>query len=70
LYYLVLRGLDTIKDNIIISLKEKKPLLCNFEAVLKKDSWTFNKNRLNEKDRELLIHFNDVIIEFKLINTN
>ncbi|RDW60541.1 hypothetical protein BP6252_11924 [Coleophoma cylindrospora] len=68
MYYLVLRGLDTIEDDMTISLQEKEPLLRNFESVLEKDGWTYNKNGPNEKDRELLVHFNDVIAEFKLID--
>jgi farnesyl-diphosphate farnesyltransferase len=68
LYYLVLRGLDTIEDDMTISLEEKEPLLRNFETILEKDGWTYNKNGPNEKDRELLVHFDDVITEFKLID--
>jgi farnesyl-diphosphate farnesyltransferase len=68
MYYLVLRGLDTIEDDMTISLEEKEPLLRNFETILEKDGWTYNKNGPNEKDRELLVHFDDVITEFKLID--
>lgn len=68
LYYLVLRGLDTIEDDMTISLSEKEPLLRNFKTVLDKDGWTFDKNGPEEKDRELLVHFDDVITELKLIN--
>lgn len=68
LYYLVLRGLDTIEDDMTISLKEKEPLLRNFETVLDKDGWAFDKSGPNEKDRELLVHFDDVITELKLID--
>lgn len=68
LYYLVLRGLDTIEDDMTISLKEKEPLLRNFETLLDKDSWAFDKSGPDEKDRELLVHFDDVITELKLID--
>lgn len=68
LYYLVLRGLDTIEDDMTIALEEKEPLLRNFETILEKDGWTYDKNGPNEKDRELLVHFDDVITEFKLID--
>jgi farnesyl-diphosphate farnesyltransferase len=43
MYYLVLRGLDTIEDDMTIPLEEKEPLLRNFEMVLEKDSWTYDK---------------------------
>lgn len=68
LYYLVLRGLDTIEDDMTISLKEKEPLLRKFETILDKDGWTFNKSGPNERDRELLVHFDDVTTELKLID--
>lgn len=69
LYNLVLRGPDTIEDDITISLKEKEPLLRDFETILEKNSWTYDKNGPNEKDRELLVHFDDVITEYKLIES-
>ncbi|OBT63747.1 farnesyl-diphosphate farnesyltransferase [Pseudogymnoascus sp. 23342-1-I1] len=68
LYYLVLRGLDTIEDDMTISLEQKEPLLRNFKMVLDKDGWAFDKSGPNEKDRELLVHFDDVITELKLID--
>jgi farnesyl-diphosphate farnesyltransferase len=68
LFYLALRGLDTIEDDMTISLEEKEPLLRSFETFLEKDGWTYDKNGPNEKDRELLVHFDDVITELKLID--
>lgn len=67
LFYLILRGLDTIEDDMTIALERKEPLLRAFDQVLDKDGWTFNENGPNEKDRELLVHFDDIITEFKLI---
>jgi farnesyl-diphosphate farnesyltransferase len=69
LYYLVLRGLDTIEDDMTISLVQKEPLLRNFETILEKDGWTYDRNGPHERDRELLVHFDDVISEFKLIDS-
>ncbi|BDD60305.1 bifunctional farnesyl-diphosphate farnesyltransferase/squalene synthase [Monascus purpureus] len=65
IFYLTLRGLDTIEDDTSIPLKTKEPLLRNFQDFLEKDGWTFNGNRPEEKDRELLVQFNNVITEFK-----
>lgn len=67
LFYLILRGLDTIEDDMTIQLEQKEPLLRDFQYLLEKDGWSFNGNGPNEKDRELLIHFDDIITEFKLI---
>ena len=67
LFYLILRGLDTVEDDMTIPLEKKEPLLRNFQNLLEKDGWTFTENGPNEKDRELLVQFNVVIEEFKKI---
>ncbi|CAJ2500164.1 Uu.00g030170.m01.CDS01 [Anthostomella pinea] len=70
LFYLVLRGLDTIEDDMTIAVKEKEPLLRDFYKSMKIDGWTFDKNGPNEKDRELLVHFDDVVTELKKLKKN
>ncbi|KAM7191907.1 putative squalene synthase [Rhypophila sp. PSN 637] len=65
LFYLVLRGLDTIEDDMTLDIAEKEPLLRQFAEKMEIDGWTFNKNGPNEKDRELLVHFDDIIVELK-----
>ncbi|KIW72474.1 farnesyl-diphosphate farnesyltransferase [Phialophora macrospora] len=67
LFYLVLRGLDTIEDDTSIPVKKKEPILRNFDDVLDIDGWTFTENRPEEKDRELMLHYGCVIEEFKKI---
>lgn len=67
LFYLILRGLDTIEDDMTIPLEIKEPKLRNFEEILEQDGWTFDGNGPNEKDRELLVHFDCVITEFRLV---
>ncbi|KAH6720913.1 isoprenoid synthase domain-containing protein [Leptodontidium sp. MPI-SDFR-AT-0119] len=67
LFYLILRGLDTIEDDMTIPLETKEPKLRKFQDILEQEGWTFNENGPNEKDRELLVHFDVVIAEFKLI---
>lgn len=67
LFYLVLRGLDTVEDDMTIPLEKKEPILRNFQDILDKDGWTFTENGPNEKDRQLLVEFNVVIEEFKHI---
>ncbi|KAJ5481165.1 squalene synthase [Penicillium diatomitis] len=64
-FYLVLRGLDTIEDDTSIPLETKEPLLRNFKDVLSQDGWNFTGNRPEEKDRELLVQFQHIIAEFK-----
>ena len=67
LFYLILRGLDTIEDDMTIALKEKDPLLRDFYNILEKDGWTYDGNHAKEKDRDLLVNFDVVIREFKQI---
>ncbi|KAI9376441.1 isoprenoid synthase domain-containing protein [Aspergillus egyptiacus] len=64
-FYLVLRGLDTIEDDTSIPLETKEPLLRNFKDFLEQEGWNFTGNRPEEKDRELLVQFHNVITEFK-----
>ncbi|KAH8594589.1 isoprenoid synthase domain-containing protein [Bisporella sp. PMI_857] len=64
LFYLILRGLDTIEDDMTIPLETKEPFLRNFQEIIEKEGWTFNGNGPEEKDRELLVHFDVVIAEF------
>ncbi|QSZ32169.1 hypothetical protein DSL72_001740 [Monilinia vaccinii-corymbosi] len=65
LFYLILRGLDTIEDDMTIPVEKKEPLLRAFDGIIEQDGWTFNENGPNEKDRELCVHFDCVITEFK-----
>ncbi|RMJ27607.1 hypothetical protein PHISP_01527 [Aspergillus sp. HF37] len=67
-FYLTLRGLDTIEDDTSIALETKEPVLRGFKDVLDKDGWSFDGNRPEEKDRELLVQFHNVITEFKKMN--
>ncbi|KAF2476695.1 farnesyl-diphosphate farnesyltransferase [Lindgomyces ingoldianus] len=67
LFYLVLRGLDTIEDDMTLPLEKKEPILRNFQDILEQDGWTCNENGPNEKDRQLLVEFNVVVEEFKKI---
>lgn len=67
LFYLVLRGLDTIEDDMTLDIKTKEPLLRKFHEHMEIDGWTFDQSGPNEKDRELLVHFDVVITELKKI---
>ena len=63
LFYLVLRGLDTIEDDMTIPLDKKVPLLRNFHKTMHQDGWQFHDSK--EKDRELLAKFDVVVTEMK-----
>ncbi|KAF2654324.1 farnesyl-diphosphate farnesyltransferase [Lophiostoma macrostomum CBS 122681] len=64
-FYLVLRALDTIEDDMTIPLEKKEPILRNFDSICEEDGWTFTENGPNEKDRQLCVEFNVVVEEFK-----
>lgn len=66
-FYLTLRGLDTIEDDMTIPLDQKEPLLRDFHRFLEKEGWTYEGCGPKEKDRELLVQFNNVIEEFQKI---
>ncbi|KAF2457691.1 isoprenoid synthase domain-containing protein [Lineolata rhizophorae] len=63
-FYLVLRGLDTVEDDMTISIEEKEPLLRNFYTHIDDEKWTFDGNGPEEKDREVLVKFDCVAREF------
>jgi farnesyl-diphosphate farnesyltransferase len=66
-FYLILRGLDTIEDDMTIPLDVKDPILRGFHDILEEDGWSFNGNHAKEKDRDLLVEFNCVITEYAKI---
>ncbi len=60
---MVLRGLDTIEDDMSIPLAEKLPLLRNFHKLTLQQGWNFQGNGPNEKDAILLQEYQVVIAE-------
>ncbi|KAI8074271.1 farnesyl-diphosphate farnesyltransferase [Gilbertella persicaria] len=64
LFYLVLRGLDTIEDDMTLPLDRKVELLRSFDQIIYQKGWNFHENGPNEKDRILLVEFDVVIQEF------
>ncbi|KFH44903.1 squalene synthase-like protein [Hapsidospora chrysogenum ATCC 11550] len=68
LFYLVLRGLDTIEDDMTIPLSTKVPLLRNFHNTMLEDGWQFHGSQ--EKDKELLEKFDVVVTELKKIKAD
>jgi farnesyl-diphosphate farnesyltransferase len=67
LFYLILRGLDTIEDDMTIPLATKDPILRGFDKIMKQPGWNFDGNHSKEKDRDLLVEFDCVIHEFTKI---
>ncbi|KAF8650217.1 hypothetical protein AX16_005350 [Volvariella volvacea WC 439] len=63
LFYLVLRGLDTIEDDMTIPDEIKQPILRKFHEHTVTPGWTFNGCGPDEKDRQLLVEYDTVVEE-------
>lgn len=68
LFYLVLRGLDTVEDDMSIDLEEKCQVLESFHERLSQPGWNYNGNGSREKDRQLLVEFDKVIEEIMMLD--
>ena len=66
-FYLILRGLDTVEDDMTIPLQTKDPILRKFHATTEKEGWNFDGNGPEERDREVLVKFNVVVEEFRKV---
>jgi farnesyl-diphosphate farnesyltransferase len=63
-FYLVLRGLDTIEDDMTLPVERKTALLLSFYATTAQAGWTFSGSGPNEKDRQLLVEYDIVVAEY------
>ncbi|KAF9497899.1 farnesyl-diphosphate farnesyltransferase [Pleurotus eryngii] len=69
LFYLVLRALDTIEDDMTIPDEVKQPILRSFHAKTVTTGWKFDGNGPDEKDRQLLVEYDTVIEEVNRLPT-
>ncbi|KAL8813907.1 MAG: hypothetical protein Q9223_006833 [Gallowayella weberi] len=67
LFYLILRGLDTIEDDMTIPIEKKDTLLRDFYKITEKEGWSFNGSGPDERDREVLVQFHYVTEEYRKI---
>ncbi|KAF8812802.1 farnesyl-diphosphate farnesyltransferase [Phlegmacium glaucopus] len=67
LFYLVLRGLDTIEDDMTIPDAVKQPILRSFHIHTVTPGWTYDGCGPNEKDRQLLVEYDKVVEEVNLL---
>jgi farnesyl-diphosphate farnesyltransferase len=67
LFYLVLRALDTVEDDMSVPNSVKLPLLRAFHEKLYEPGWTFTGSGPQEKDRAVLIEFDVIQKEFSLM---
>lgn len=64
LFYLILRALDTIEDDMTLSRDIKIPILRDFTKCMKTPGWKFTDSDPNERDRVVLQEFPVVMTEF------
>ena len=67
IFYLVLRALDTVEDDMTIPMEEKVPLLQSFYAHLYDPLWSYCKSK--EKDNAVLEEFPTITEEFGKLGT-
>ena len=65
IFYLALRGLDSVEDDMTYPVAEKIPLLCKFYTKLLIDGWCIEGVGDSDEYRILLKHFYKVITVFK-----
>ncbi|KAM8953277.1 squalene synthase-like [Pelodytes ibericus] len=63
IFYLVLRALDTVEDDMTIILDTKIPMLHNFHTFLYDADWKFTESKA--KDRQVLEDFPTISLEFR-----
>ncbi|XP_049722391.1 squalene synthase isoform X1 [Elephas maximus indicus] len=63
IFYLVLRALDTVEDDMTISVEKKVPMLHNFHSYLYEPDWRFMESK--QKDRQVLEDFPTISLEFR-----
>ncbi|NXH97348.1 FDFT synthase, partial [Pachycephala philippinensis] len=63
IFYLVLRALDTVEDDMSIPLDVKVPMLHEFHSHLYEPEWKYTESK--EKDRQVLEDFPTISMEFR-----
>ncbi|XP_066451112.1 squalene synthase-like isoform X1 [Eleutherodactylus coqui] len=63
IYFLVLRAVDTVEDDMTISLETKIPMLHNFHTYLYQADWRFTESK--DKHRQVLENFPTISREFR-----
>ncbi|THH16848.1 hypothetical protein EW146_g3856 [Bondarzewia mesenterica] len=63
LFYIVLRGLDTVEDDMSIPDDVKQPILRSFHEKTVTPGWNFDGSGPDEKDRVVLVEYDKVVDE-------
>ena len=68
IFYLALRGLDSVEDDMTYPVADKIPLLCAFYSKLAIDGWRIDGVGDSAEYRVLLAHFDKVIRVYKALD--
>lgn len=68
LFYLILRALDTIEDDMTLPNSTKLPMLRSMHLKLYEPGWNFDGSGPGEKDRIVLVEFENVQAEFAILD--
>ncbi|XP_012993915.1 squalene synthase isoform X1 [Esox lucius] len=63
IFYLVLRALDTVEDDMTIPFEKKVPMLNDFHTYLYQADWCFTES--HERDKQVLEDFATISLEFR-----
>ena len=67
-FYLVLRALDTVEDDMNIPMEEKVTMLRSFSSYLDQEAWSYDKS--SEKDKVVLEDFPSISRAFRGLPDN
>ncbi|KAH0622900.1 hypothetical protein JD844_025736 [Phrynosoma platyrhinos] len=68
IFYLIIRALDTVEDDMTINLETKISMLQNFHSYLYQPDWRFMDS--NEKHKQVLEDFPTISLEFRKLGKN
>lgn len=68
-FYLVLRALDTVEDDMTLLHEVKIPLLRQFHTKLNTRDYSFTGSGPNEKDRAVLVEFPVILAEYDRLDS-
>lgn len=68
LFYLILRGLDTVEDDMSIQQEEKEKMLISFASKLNDSAFTYQDIGDTQDYKDLMLHFDKVCNEYKKLD--
>lgn len=70
IFYLILRGLDTIEDDMTINPEKKKEMLLSFSTRINQETFILENIGDTEVYRDLMLHFDKVLRVYQNLNAD